>query len=119
MKLKELLLKILTVIRAPVIIRTTTLPSTTYQPAGSTGVTTWVYDKNWHATAIAGYTPIGVLQATPNNSGQLICQVTLIHETYGDRFVGWVKNIYTSNVTDTIAVPVIYIRTELLGGGTS
>ena len=92
-----------------VIVQTTTLPSTTY----SANTATWVYSNDWHPTTITDYTPIGALQATPNNSGQLIPQVTIIKESYGDRFVGFVRNISSSNVTDTIAVPVIYIRTAL------
>ena len=93
-----------------IIVQTTTLPSTSY----AANTATWVYSKDWHPTTVNGYTPIGVLQATPNNNNNLISQVAIIYETYGDRFVGFVRNITSSAVTDTIAVPVLYIRTSLL-----
>ena len=108
--IKKLLLKILSNLKSPIIIRSTTLPSTSY----AANTATWVYSKDWHPTTVNGYTPIGVLQATPNNNGGLICQATIIRESYGDRFVGFVRNITSSAITDTIAVPIIYIRNDLL-----
>lgn len=93
----------------PIKVNVQELPSTQY----ASNQATWVYSKGWTPTAITGYKPIGVLQATPNNSGQLICQITLNVPVYGTTFVGYVRNITSTNVTDTIAVPVLYIRDDL------
>lgn len=107
---KKLLIKILTNLKSPVKVQSTTLPSATYNANSYT----WVYNNDWHAATIAGYTAIGVLQATPNNNAGLICQVTLNQSLYGDRFIGLVRNITSSNATDTIQIPVLYIRSDLL-----
>lgn len=108
--LKILLTKILTSLKSPVKVQSTTLPSATYNANSYT----WVYSNDWHAASIAGYTAIGALQATPNNSASLICQVTLNQSLYGDRFIGFVRNITSSNATDTIQIPILYIRSDLL-----
>lgn len=91
-------------------VQSTTIPSRTY----TANAAYWIYSDDVHPDALTGYTPIGVLQATPTTSAQLICQITLIRESYGDRFVGCVRNIYSSDVTDSIKVPVLYIKDEFL-----
>ena len=91
-------------------VQSTIIPSRTY----TANAAYWIYADDVHPDTLTGYTPIGVLQASPNASANLICQITLIRETYGDRFAGFVRNIYSSNITDSITVPVLYIKDEFL-----
>lgn len=107
---KKLLIKILTNLKSPVIVKTFTTPSVTVAGGGSY----WVYSQNWTPTAVTGYTAIGALQATPNNQSGLVCQATLLYDTYSTRFVGVIRNITSGSLTDTIAIPVLYIRNDLL-----
>ena len=95
---------------SPIIVRVFTTPSRSYSSGN-----TWVYSSDWHADAVPGYTPIGVLQGTPNSGGQgLISQIALNPGSYGDRFAGNVTNTTGASITATIQVPVIYLRDELL-----
>lgn len=95
---------------SPIKIQVFTTPSKSY-PSGNT----WVYSSDWHADTIDGYTPVGVLQGTPNSGGQgLISQIAINYSSYGDRFAGNVTNTTGSAITATIQVPVLYIRNELL-----
>lgn len=97
-------------LKSAIIIQSTSIPSTSVGANNSV----WAYAQGWKPTAIAGYTPMAVLQATPDNQSSLIMQVTLVPETYGDRFVGSVRNISSSNLTDTFKIPVLYIRNDLI-----
>lgn len=95
---------------SPIKVQVFTTPSKSY-PSGNT----WVYSSDWHADTIDGYTPIGVLQGTPNSGGAgLICGIALNFSVNGDRFLGTVHNATGSAITGTIQVPVLYIRNELL-----
>lgn len=91
-------------------VQSTIIPSRTY----TANAAYWIYEDDVHPDTLTGYTPIGVLQATPSSYAQLICQVTLIRETYGDRFIGFIRNIYSSDITDSISIPVLYIKDEFL-----
>ena len=95
---------------SPVMVRGFTTPSRSYNPGN-----TWVYNSDWRAEVVPGYTPIGVLQATPNSGGQgLISQLIINYASYGNRFAGNVTNTTSSAITGTIQVPVLYVRNELL-----
>ena len=88
-----------------------TWPSATY----NANSTTWVYSQNVHAPSIAGYTAVGVLQSTPDSGGAaLVVQISLIPEDYGDRFIGMVRNVGSSNQTVTLALALMYVKNELL-----
>ena len=97
-------------IKTPIIVDYYTSPSTSFPATTATSA----YTQGWEARTISGYTPIGVLQATPTSYGRLISQVTLNYGTYGNRFVGYVFNTYTSALTDTITIPVLYMRNDLI-----
>lgn len=91
-------------------VQSTILPSKTYTANSAY----WIYADDIHPDTLTGYTPIGVLQATTSEYSGLICQITLLRETYGDRFVGSIRNIESTNITDSISVPVLYIKDEFL-----
>ena len=91
-------------------VQSTIITSRTY----TANAAYWIYSDDVHPDTLTGYTPIGVLQAYPNNTSLLICQITLLRESYGDRFVGFIRNINSSDITDTITVPVLYIKDEFL-----
>lgn len=95
----------------PIIIDYYVTPSTQY----AANTATWVYSKGWAPTSIAGYTPVGVLTSSPDSSNMLIAQITLITNTYGTTFVGKVNNLSSSAITNTITIPVLYIRNDLIG----
>lgn len=98
--------------KTPFKVQTMTLPSATY----SANSTHWVYNDDVHPPAVDGYTAIGVLQGTPDNGGSaLITQVGILYEDYGDRFVGFIRNVSSSAQTTTILLPILYIRNDLLG----
>lgn len=94
----------------PIKIKTYTTPSITVAANGST----WVYSLDLHPTAISGYTPVGMFNPTPNNQSSLICQMCLNKEAYGDRFAGVIRNVSSSQLSDTFAIPVMYVKTDLL-----
>jgi phage-related protein len=97
--------------RSPVVIKQFAVPSTAWASGNN-----WVYSKDWHPTAVTGYTPIAVLQGTPESGGgALVLQIALNYETYGDRFVGLVRNIGSSSVTQGFNIPILYIRNDLMG----
>ena len=89
-------------------VQSTLLPSTSY----AAGVTT-IVSKNWYPDELTGYTPIGTLQGTGSQSG-IVCQVSMYRESYGNQFVGTVMNTTGAAVTDTLRVPVLYIKDEFL-----
>lgn len=91
-------------------VQSTIIPSRTY--AGN--MSYWIYDDDVHPDTLTGYTPIGVLQASASSSSGLVSQITLIPESYGSRFVGVVRNILAADITDSITVPVLYIKDEFL-----
>lgn len=110
LNVKKTLNKILTNLKSPIIVDYYTSPSTSFPATTATSA----YAKGWEARTIPGYTPIGVLQASPNTYGRLISQVMLNYGTYGNNFVGFVFNTYSSALTDTIVIPVLYMRNDLL-----
>lgn len=110
LNVKKTLTKILTNLKSPIIVDYYTSPSKSFPSATATSV----YAEGWEARTISGYTPIGVLQGTPNTYGRLIAQVALNYGTYGNKFLGFVFNTYSSALTDTIMIPVLYIRNDLL-----
>ena len=91
-------------------VQSTTIPSRTY----TANAAYWIYADDVHPDTLTGYTPIGVLQATPGSSANLVCQIALIRETYGDRFVGFVRNIGSTDITDSVLIPILYIKDEFL-----
>lgn len=92
-------------------IKTYQWPSATY----NANSTTWVYSQDKHPTAIAGYTPIGVLQPAPDSGGTtLLVQISIAYDIYGDRFVGFVRNVGSSAQTTTLELPILYVKTSLL-----
>lgn len=95
---------------APVKIKTYTTPSITVSGNNAT----WVYSLDLHPDTISGYTPVGCFNPTPNSQSSLICQMTLVPETYGSRFVGVVRNITSGSLSDTFAIPVLYFRDDLV-----
>ena len=82
------------------------IPSKSYASGNN-----WIYSDDVHATSVSGYTPVAVLQATPpSGAGALVIQISLDYATYGDRFVGLVRNLGSSAVTCDLTVPVLYIN---------
>ena len=110
LNVKKTLTKILTNLKSPIIVKTFNTPELTI--AAST--TVWVYGENWTPTAVTGYTPVACCPASATNSGGVLPHITLIPDIYGTRFVGNIRNIYTTSVSDTYAVPVIYMRNDLV-----
>lgn len=98
-------------VKTPFKVQTMTLPSATY----SATTTHWIYNDDVHPPAVDGYTAIGVLQGTPDNGGSaLMVQVAILYEDYGDRFVGFIRNVSSSAQTTTILLPILYIRNDLI-----
>lgn len=96
----------------PIVVKIFSTPSRSYASG-----TTWVYSSDWHPDAVDGYTPISVLQGTPNSGGAgLIAQLSLNYDSYGDRFIGNVVNTTGSAITNVLAIPVLYIKNSLIGG---
>ena len=75
----------------------------------------WVYGDDVHAPTIAGYTPVGVFLSTPSSGGAgLVVQITLQPASFGDRFLGVVRNVTASAITTTLELSILYIKTNLL-----
>lgn len=94
----------------PVLVRFFTVPSYTY----AADAAHWVYGDNLQAPTVAGYTPVGVLQATPESGGAgLVIQIVINYESFGSRFAGLVRNVTSSAITQSFKIPVLYIRDDL------
>ena len=74
------------------------------------GATWWVYGENYHAPSHTGYTAIGIISQTPNAQSVLVPCIAMNQSSYGDRFVGYIRNSGTSSVTDTVTVTILYVK---------
>ena len=91
-----------------------TTPSHTWGAAGTATAVWWVYSSDFHAPAHAGYTPVGIISQTPNAQSMLIPCMAFNYGTYGDRFVGYIRNDGSASVTDTVTVTILYVKDEHL-----
>lgn len=64
--------------------------------------TTWVSSLNWVPQADEGYEIIGVVGASANNNGVLMCNLT--YSQSNGKTMGSVYNLYNSTITDSIGV---------------
>ena len=87
-----------------------TTPSHTW----ASGAVWWVYASDFHAPSHQGYTPVGIISQTPSAQSMLIPCMALNYGTYGDRFVGYIRNDGTSSITDTVVVTILYVKDEHL-----
>lgn len=72
----------------------------------------WVYGSNYHAPSHTGYTPVGIISQTPTAQSMLIPCMALNYSQYGDRFVGYIRNDGSSQITDSVVVTILYVKDE-------
>ena len=91
-----------------------TTDSHSWGAAGTATATWWVYGENYHAPSHTGYTPVGIIRQTPNAQSMLIPCMALNYSSYGDRFVGYIRNDGSATPTDTVTVTILYVKNEHL-----